>query len=188
MSQSPLPNSRRRAGALAALLLLYAADGAHAEFAERREVLSRFTVALPGSWVVTERDDEGSAVTLRVADLLAGRPAAACLFHAVDAGALFDGRSAGEIEAARRYAITAAGMKTGLPEEERGVEWGSTALSGQPAGLLVTQNRSADVRRLSVMAMTERAAYFMVCSTHAADFDRRRAAFERIVGSFQILE
>lgn len=188
MSQSPLPKLRRHAGGLLAILLLCEAGAASAEFAERREVLSRFGVSVPGSWVVTERDDAGPEVTMRVADIVAGQPAAACLFHAVDAALLFDGRSASEIAATRSYAISAAGMKTGLPEEERGVEWGTTAISGQPAGLLITQNQTADVRRLSVMAMTERAAYFMVCSTHAADFDRRRAAFEQIIGSFQILE
>jgi hypothetical protein len=162
---------------LAFLMVLGAAGVATAEIAERREVSSRFSVGVPVSWAVTERDDRGGEVTVRVAEMVAGQPAAACLFHAVDAVALFDGRSAAEIAATRSYAISAAGMRTGLP-----------ALSGQPAGLLVTQNQGADVRRLSVMAMTERAAYFMVCSSHAAEFDRRRAIFEEIIGSFEILE
>jgi hypothetical protein len=79
-------------------------------------------------------------------------------------------------------------MRTGLPEDERGLEWGETSISGEKAGLLVTQNPEASVRRLSVMAMTEKATYFVVCSTHAAMFDDRRQVFERIIASFVILE
>jgi hypothetical protein len=188
MSRSPLPRLRRPSAALLALPLLVAADAAMADDADRREVSSRFSVEIPPSWAVTERDDRDDEVTVRVAEMVAGQAAAACLFHAVDAAALFDGRSPAEIAATRSYAISAAGMRTGLPAEERGMEWGSTALSGQPAGLLVTQNQDADVCRMSVMAMTEQAAYFMVCSSHAAEFNHRRPTFEQIIGSFEILE
>jgi hypothetical protein len=183
---------RRRAAALAGPLIagamLLAAAGAAAQPAYQRTTLSRFAVDVPSHWSVAQRDDDPAAIVFKVVEAAAGQPTASCVFRAMDAAGLFAGRSAIEIEKTRDYAISPAGMRTGLPEDERGLEWGETSISGEKAGLLVTQNPEASVRRLSVMAMTEKATYFVVCSTHAAMFDDRRKVFERILASFVILE
>ena len=168
--------------------LLDAAPDAQADTTYRRESASRFTVEVPSHWSVAQRDDDPAAIVFKVVEEAAGQPTASCVFRAMDAAELFAGRSAIEIEKTRDYVISPAGMRTGLPEDERGLEWGRTSISGEKAGLLVTQNPEASVRRLSVMAMTEKATYFVVCSTHAAMFDDRRKVFERILASFVILE
>lgn len=176
------------AGALIAGAVLLAAAGTAAQPAYQRTTLSRFAVDVPSHWSVAQRDDDPAAIVFKMVETAAGQPTAACVFRAMDAAGLFAGRSAIEIEKTRDYAISPAGMRTGLPEDERGLEWGKTSISGEKAGLLVTQNPEANVRRLSVMAMTEKATYFVVCSTHAAMFDDRRKVFERIIASFVILE
>ena len=176
------------AGVLAGAGSMAAAAVVWAEASFHQESSSRFTVEIPAHWTITRQEEDPAETTFRAEDGIGGRAAAACLFRAVDAAGLFAGRSAIEIEKTRDYAISPAGMKLGLPADERGLEWGETAISGEPAGLVVTQAPDADVRRLSVMALTEKASYFVVCSTHAAAFDQRRGTFERIIGSFVILE
>jgi hypothetical protein len=176
-------------GVLAGVVsLMDATSTAQADTAYHRESASRFTVEVPSHWSVTQRDDDPAAIVFKVVEEAAGQPTASCVFRAMDTAGLFAGRSAIEIEKTRDYVISPAGMRTGLPEDERGLEWGETSISGEKAGLLVTQNAEASVRRLSVMAMTEKATYFVVCSTHAAMFDDRRQVFERIIASFVILE
>ena len=181
-----IPTALRHA--IVVLALLLAALQLEAADAYRRAALSRFTVEVPSHWTVTRHDDDPVAITFKIEEDLAGRPTAACLFRAMDAGQLLAGQSAIEIEKTRAAVISPAGMRMGLPEDERGLEWGETSMAGEKAGLLVTQNPAASVRRLSVMTMTEKATYFVVCSTHAAAFDARRPVFERIIGSLEILE
>lgn len=189
MGRNDLRRCRAAAVALLGIAALTAGAGAaDAGASYRAQSASRFTVEIPSHWTVTRHDDGGAEVTLKAEEAAAGGPVAACLFRAVDAAGLFAGRSAIEIEKTRDYAISPAGMRLGLPADERGLEWGETAISGEPAGLVVTQAADAEVRRLSIMAMTEKASYFVVCSTHAAAFAQRRATFERIIGSFVIVE